>query len=121
MTGVVAVMAGLSVQTAPTLVTFDFSTGSGSVTIPASPDSVVIEVWGGGGGGGFGIEGVGDNGGGGGGAGGYSKTTIASLTGQDGKTILYAVGVGGTGSNTPTPATRAAPRRCRAGRIRSRR
>jgi hypothetical protein len=101
MTGIVAVMAGLSVQTAPTLVIFDFSSGSGTVTIPASPDSVVIEVWGGGGGGGFGVEG--SNEGGGGGAGGYSKTTIASLTGEDGKTILYAVGVGGTGSNTPDP------------------
>lgn len=103
MAGVIAVMAGLSVQTAPTLVTFDFSTGSGTVTIPATPISAVIEVWGGGGGGGFGLEGVGDNGGGGGGAGGYSKTTIASLTGQGGKTILYTVGVRGTGSNTPDP------------------
>jgi hypothetical protein len=96
MTGVVAVMAGLSVQTAPTLVTFDFSTGSGSVTIPAAPISAVIEVCGG-----FGIEG--SNEGGGGGAGGYSKTTLA-LSGADAaKTILYAVGVGGTGSNTPDP------------------
>jgi len=103
MTGVVAVMAGLSVQTAPTLVTFDFSTGSGTVTIPAAPISAVIEVWGGGGGGGFGIEGVGDNGGGGGGAGGYSKTTLA-LSGADAaKTILYTVGARGTGSNTPDP------------------
>jgi hypothetical protein len=103
MTGIVAVMAGLSVQTAPTLVTFDFSTGSGSVTIPAAPISAVVEVWGGGGGGGFGIEGVGDNGGGGGGAGGYSKTTLA-LSGADAaKTILYTVGARGTGSNTPDP------------------
>lgn len=101
MSGVVAVMAGLSVQTAPTLVTFDFSSGSGSVTIPAAPISAVIEVWGGGGGGGFGIEG--SNEGGGGGAGGYSKTTLALSGGDAAKTILYAVGVGGTGSNTPDP------------------
>lgn len=103
MSGVVAVTAGLSAQTSPTLVIFDFSSGSGTVTIPAAPISAVIEVWGGGGGGGFGLESVGDNGGGGGGAGGYSKTTIASLTGQDGKTILYTVGARGTGSNTPDP------------------
>lgn len=101
MAGVIAVMAGLSVQTAPNTVIFDFSTGSGTVTIPATPISAVIEVWGGGGGGGFGIEG--SNEGGGGGAGGYSKTTLALSGGDAAKTILYAVGVGGTGSNTPDP------------------
>lgn len=101
MTGVIAVMAGLSVQTAPTLVTFDFSTGSGTVTIPAAPISAVIEVWGGGGGGGQGADERGE--GGGGGAGGYSKTTLALAGGDAGKTILYAVGVGGTGSNTVDP------------------
>lgn len=101
MSGVIAVMAGLSVQTSPNTVVFDFSTGSGTVTIPAAPISAVVEVWGGGGGGGFGIEG--SNEGGGGGAGGYSKTTLA-LSGADAaKTILYAVGTGGAGSNTPDP------------------
>ena len=101
MSGVFAVMAGLSEQSAPGFVVFDFSTGSGAVTVPATPSSVVIEAWGGGGGGGFGIESTGD--GGGGGAGGYAKVTIA-LTGADtGKTILYAVGVAGTGSNNGDP------------------
>jgi len=101
MSGVMAALAGLSAQGAPGFVTFDFSTGSGTVTIPATPTSVVIEAWGGGGGGGFGIESTGE--GGGGGAGGYAKVTIA-LTGADtGKTVLYSVGVGGTGSNNGDP------------------
>ena len=101
MSGVFAVMAGLSAQTSPNLVIFDFSTGSGAVTIPATPSSVVIEAWGGGGGGGKGDEATGE--GGGGGAGGYAKITIA-LTGADtGKTILYSVGVAGTGSNNTDP------------------
>lgn len=101
MAGILAVMAGLSAQTSPNLVILDFSTGSGAVTIPATPSSVVIETWGGGGGGGKGDEITGE--GGGGGAGGYAKITIA-LTGADtGKTILYAVGVGGGGSNNADP------------------
>jgi hypothetical protein len=102
MSGVVAVMAGLSVQTAPTLVIFDFSTPtSGTVTIPVGATNLVVEAWGGGGGGGFGRDDLGSFGGGGG-AGGYSKKTLA-LSGDDGKTILYTAAQPGTGSNTPDP------------------
>ncbi len=95
-----AAMVGLSAQTSPNLVIFDFSTGSGSVTIPAAPTSVTIQVWGGGGGGGFGQD-TGE--GGGGGAGGYSKVTIAMSGADAAKTMLYTVGALGTGSNTPDP------------------
>ena len=50
MPGIVAVMAGLSVQTSPTLVIFDFSTAtSGTVTIPVGATDLVVEAWGGGG------------------------------------------------------------------------
>ena len=100
MSGVMAVMVGLNVQTDPTLVTFDFSSGSGTVTIPVGATDLVIETWGGGGGGGRGDDAVGE--GGGGGAGGYSKKTLV-LVAQDGKTILYSVGARGAGSNTPDP------------------
>jgi hypothetical protein len=101
MTGVVAVMAGLSEQTSPTLVIFDFSTPtSGVVTVPVGATDLVVEAWGGGGGGGLAV--LGDYAGGGGGAGGYSKTTLA-LSGDDGKTIRYSVGAEGAGSGTPDP------------------
>jgi hypothetical protein len=86
----------------------DYSSGSGSVTIPASATGVTIEVWGAGGGGGYGtvtnIFGEfayepQENPGGGGGGGAYSKTVLV-LTGPDaGKTILYTVGVAGTGGS----------------------
>lgn len=100
MSGVMAVMAGLTVLSEPNLVIYDFSSGSGTVTVPVGATDLVIETWGGGGGGGRGDEAVGE--GGGGGAGGYSKKTLA-LSGDDGKTIMYAVGVGGQGSNTADP------------------
>jgi len=105
MTGIIAVMAGLSAQSSPNLTIRDFSSGSGSVTIPASSASVVIEAWGGGGGGGRGTATPfdGDVDGGGGGGGGYSKVTIALTGGDAGKTILYSVGAGANGSNTTDP------------------
>lgn len=101
MSGVMAATVGLSAQTSPSLVIFDFSTGLGSVTVPATPSSVTIEAWGGGGGGGFAT--LGDFEGGGGGAGGYCKVVIALSGADTGKTIRYTVGAQGTGSNTPDP------------------
>lgn len=102
MTGVMAATAGMSAQTSPTLVIFDFSTPStGTVTIPVGSTGVVIEAWGGGGGGGFGRDDLGSFGGGGG-AGGYCKKTLV-LSGDDGKTLQYLSSQPGTGSNTVDP------------------
>jgi hypothetical protein len=105
MTGIIAVMAGLSAVSSPNLTIRDFSSGSGTVTIPAGQASVVIEAWGGGGGGGRGTATPfdGEVEGGGGGGGGYSKRTIALTGGDAGKTLLYSVGAGAEGSNTIDP------------------
>ena len=84
----------------------DYSSGSGTVVIPAGATGVTIEVWGGGGGGGFGtvtnIFGEfayepQDNPGGGGGSGAYAKTILVLSGGDAGKTIAYSVGAAGTG------------------------
>jgi len=100
MSGVMAATAGLSALSSPNTVIFDFSAGAGTVTIPTAATGLVVEAWGGGGGGG--LASLGDYSGGGGGAGGYSKKTLV-LSGDDGKTIRYAVGAEGAGSGTPDP------------------
>lgn len=88
---------------------YDFSEGSGSVVIPTGATGVTIEVWGAGGGGGYGVMNynpiVGEfielfGGGGGGGA--YAKSVLV-LSGDDGKTIQYEVGVGGNGGTSGDP------------------
>ena len=87
---------------------YDYSeAGTGSVSIPVGATGVTIQVWGGGGGGATGYETFLAPGepeiveGGGGGGGGYSKTVL-TLSGQDGKTILYTVGAGGAGAGAAT-------------------
>jgi hypothetical protein len=87
---------------------FDFSQGSGSVTIPTGATGVTIEVWGAGGGGGYGtvtnifgefLYEPQDNPGGGGGGGAYAKRVIV-LTAPDAlKTIQYEVGAAGNGGS----------------------
>jgi hypothetical protein len=91
---------------------FDFSEGSGTVTIPTGATGVTIEVWGGGGGGGFGtvtqifgefLYEPQDNPGGGGGSGGYAKTILVLSGGDALKTIAYAVGAAGTNGTAGDP------------------
>lgn len=87
---------------------FDFSEGSGFITIPSGFTSLSTEVWGGCGGGGWSVEtDLGFetvlNYGGGGGSGAYARTVTAIAAGDIGKTIAYGVGVAGAGGTQGNP------------------
>jgi hypothetical protein len=75
----------------PAIVCIVKTSGSGTITMPATTGPVTVEVWGGAGGGGSGSS---DNGpGGGGGAGGYARKVYPSMS--TGATFSYNVGAGG--------------------------
>ena len=77
--------------------TQQWTTGSGTWTIPACVTNVTATVVGGGGGGGSGYE-VGDGaGGGGGGSGGINISNIPVIPGGS---LSYSIGGGGAGANT---------------------
>jgi len=91
---------------------FDFSEGSGTVTIPSGFTALTVQCWGAGGGGGFGtVTYIGfpeleaqDAPGGGGGGGAYAKrASIVIGVGDVGKTIAYSVGAGGLGGDLGNP------------------
>jgi hypothetical protein len=79
-------------------VTRQYTTGTGTETVPSGYNTVTIEVWGGGGGGGNGRLARPSPplyaGGGGGGAGGYCRSVV-TVTGLGGDTVTYSVGAGG--------------------------
>jgi hypothetical protein len=71
--------------------------GIGTETIPAGASTLTLEIWGGSGGGAFGYgTPCAPEAGAGGGSGGYSRTVI-NVAAANGQTILYSVGVSGTG------------------------
>lgn len=79
-----------------------FTSGSGSVTVPTGASSLTIYVVGGGGKGGSGRQSGDPGGGGGGGSGGNSSITRAISSGDWGGTLGYSVGAGSTGANAGT-------------------
>lgn len=88
--------------------TNNFTSGSGSVTIPSGVRTIAVDVWGGGGGGNqgrtimcFSCPGAGGSGGG------LARSSFAILGPSWGKTISYSVGAAGAGNpgaGPPAPA-----------------
>ena len=79
--------------------------GSATETIPVGATTLTVEGWGGSGAGGGGSgTGCGAHGGGGGGSGGYFRTVV-NVSGANGQTIAYTVGVAGISGSTAASAS----------------